>query len=385
VTRLMHLADLHLGLVTHSRPDPKTGLPSALLSGAHCWNAAVQTALDAEVDAVIVAGDIFHDRNPSAAAMVIFAQGLQKLTRANVDVLIVVGNHDRAPHPGQHSVLESFDSPSSRIVVSTDPGIIALGSLKVATLPSVSRHQLMATYPMYLRGEADQQLMDGLCRILAAFRAENPDILTGHWPVQGAVLGNEKDIAIVPEPVIPLAELDGPWQYMALGHIHGRQTLLPGRYPIGHYSGSIDRVNFGEEDDWKGGVLVELGPEGGQISTTFFDTPARRFLTLSLADYTRELADLEGAIVRIKDRVTEEQAGQIDKTAIARDLEALGAESVVFAIDVERKDRRRAEAVTESLTPLVALDEYFANREVPEDRRTDLRELAAGLLQEVGP
>lgn len=369
MTRILHVADTHFGMVTHSRPDPKTGLPSRLLDVARCWDAAVDIALDREVDAVIVAGDVFHSPSPDAASLNLFAKGLRELQRVKTPTLLIAGNHDRAPHPNQRSVLELFRW--SAVHVATEPKVVELGDIRVACLPSVSRHQLMALYPELSRSEADERLVELLVRIVGELRSFQPHVLTGHWPVQGAILGNEKDIAIVPEPVIPLAELEGPWSYVALGHIHKRQTLVAGETVVA-YSGSIDRMNFGEEHEDKAAVEVDLDTKTIQP----YKLPARRFMALNFHDQGDEGWDVEGAIVRVQD-VPAEEAPQLAKL-----LYAGGAHVVRIETRVNHVIAPRSERLTEALGPMDALEEFLAVRDVAEEDRPALRDLAKQLMEE---
>lgn len=384
--RILHVADLHQGLVTHSRPDPKTGIPSALLNVAKCWKRVVEIARERRVSALIVAGDVFHDRNPDADSIALFAEGLAELDADEIPTLIIAGNHDRAPHPGRRSVLEAFNSRRGMfedVVVSVKPELVQVGDLTVATLPSVSRHQLMADDWSRSRTKADEDLVDGLCRILGMFRTQDVDVVVGHWPVQGAILGNEKDIAIVPEPVIPLAELDGPWKYVAMGHIHRAQEFRPGATTVGAYSGSVDRLNFGEEKEPKECVEVDLDPSGGIVALQDHELPARRFYTIEVlqdgSDYLGYEGDVEGKIVRVLNC----PPGTVD--SFRKVLFENGAELVYVQPRQEKQERRRAADVTEASTPLKAFEQWLDMREVPDSDRSRLRTLGTQLIEEVRP
>ena len=86
-------------------------------------------------------------------------------------------------------------------------------------------------------------------------------VLAGHLNVEGADLGrglfrlHERDDVTLPAPDLPVA-----FDYIALGHIHKAQCLR-GQEHV-RYAGSLDRLDFGERDESKGVVLVEIGPDG---------------------------------------------------------------------------------------------------------------------------
>src|SRR5207249_4634654 len=93
------------------------------------------------------------------------------------------------------------------------------------------------------------------------------------------------------------------WAYVALGHIHLPQALN-GRLHV-RYTGSLDRLDFGETHDGHGVLLVEIGPAGLVREPECLPIPATPFHTIALADPEAELPRLvdhpgrEAAIVRV--------------------------------------------------------------------------------------
>lgn len=381
--KLLHVADLHQGLQTWSWPDPATGIPSRILDVAAAWRWACERAIEHDVDALVVAGDVFHHPNPDATSLALFAQGLQ-LLRWEVPVLIIPGNHDRAPHPGRPSVLEAFHLDEEIVTdeisrgrrtggvqVVTRPGVVEVNGILFACLPSVSRHQLMGGAERLVL-QADEDLVEGLRRIVAAL-ASGPggDVLVGHWSVAGSVLGGETDIAITEEPMLDPVDLEGPWSYVAFGHIHRAQEIGT----LGAYAGSIDRMNFGEENYTPGVWLVELDSNPSPEATAkFLPSPARRFITLDVEADGNDV-DVEGAIVRVRN-VPERSTAEVRAS-----LRAAGA--ALVRLEVAREDRppTRVAAAAEVPGPLEALDLYLAQRDVDEDRRPRIRERARELVE----
>ena len=74
---------------------------------------------------------------------------------------------------------------------------------------------------------------------------------------------------------------DGPWDYVALGHIHMHQNLNVEGYPAVVYSGSLERIDFGEEREVEGFYWVQLTK--GQATWQFVEVAARPFITLAVA------------------------------------------------------------------------------------------------------
>src|SRR5690242_11800997 len=93
---------------------------------------------------------------------------------------------------------------------------------------------------------------------------DTPTILLGHFWASGATLSHwQKGYFDVNEPQVPVSALTNPaFDYVALGHIHKFQDLNKSGQPHVVYCGSPDRIDFGERDEEKGFVLVELRKGG---------------------------------------------------------------------------------------------------------------------------
>jgi exonuclease SbcD len=195
---------------------------------------------------------------------------------------------------------------------------------------------------------------------------------------------------VLPKSFVALPGVD----YVAMGHIHKHQSL--GNHPPVVYPGSIERIDFGEEHEDKGCVLVEL--EKGATSWRFHKLAARPFVTVDVdvrnspepqARITTaiEKHTLAGAVVRVKVDATSEQAVLLRTDDIQAQLEAAGAFYIAaIAIEVERTHRGRlADAehdLLNGLTPRRALELYLRSKNTPEDRLAVLLAAADELFAE---
>src|SRR5512136_37689 len=92
--RLLHFADLHIGMENYGRVDPATGLSTRLADFLAVLDQVVEYALSNEVDLVVFAGDAYKTRDPNPTHQREFAKRIRRLTDAGLPVFLLLGNHD---------------------------------------------------------------------------------------------------------------------------------------------------------------------------------------------------------------------------------------------------------------------------------------------------
>ena len=175
-----------------------------------------------------------------------------------------------------------------------------------------------------------------------------------------------------------------------MGHIHKHQDMNKSGYPGVVYSGSLERIDFGEEDERKGFVWIEATRSGTRWE--FVPMAVRRFVTIN-ADATNdgetpteavlraiERHDVTDAIVRVRVKLLQAQ-----ETALKpREIEAALTNAHLIAgiaKDIQRDARSRMGVENpETLTPTEALDRFFISKGVPRDRIDDLMKAAKELM-----
>ena len=242
-------------------------------------------------------------------------------------------------------------------------------------------------------------LQENLAAILSdladeADQFDMPRILTGHFTISGAVQGSERGIMLGRDVMVDLATMADPrWDYVAMGHVHKHQNLTAQRQaaPPVVYSGSMERIDFGEEGDPKGFCWVEL--ERGAAAWQFVRLEARPFVTLRAdlresRDPTAELLKLidkhklEGAVVRLMVQVTPQNEASLSEIAVRDALRRADVYHVAgLRKDVDQPDRARLGANPEGLTPEQLLERYLLSKEIPEPRRAELMEAAQSIFE----
>ncbi len=329
----LHIADTHIGVETYGRLDPATGLNTRVQDFTNCLTFAFDAAIEREVDFVIFAGDAYKSCDPSATHQRELARCVQSISEAGIPLIIVVGNHDSPVAFGKANSVDIFTTLATEGVHVADTDCIIdlqtrSGLVQIACLPWLHRSHLLAAEEFKDLNEAEVQqhlqrlgarMIEGLA---SRVDTNTPVILAAHVAVADALLsGSERTAVIGRDPVFLTSTLaQKAFDYVALGHIHRHQDMNPAASPPVVYSGSIDRIDFGEESEPKGCCFVSIDQTGpGKPKSTTFEfltTPARPFKTIrvdvSNSDDATELIiaelarhDLRENIVRIIYRPTQ--------------------------------------------------------------------------------
>src|SRR5690554_296040 len=106
--KILHTADIHLGITTYGRVDPSTGLNTRLQDFRRAFEFMVEQALAEDVDLFLFCGDAFRNPDPSPTEQTIFAECLQPLTERGIPIVLLVGNHDHPVTFGRASSIDIF-------------------------------------------------------------------------------------------------------------------------------------------------------------------------------------------------------------------------------------------------------------------------------------
>jgi exonuclease SbcD len=407
--KILHFADLHLGVESYGHLDPATGLSSRLLDFLAVFDQVVDYALTNKVDLVLFCGDAYKSREPTPTQQREFAKRINRLASSGISVFLLVGNHDLPTAIGKATTTEIFDTLAIRnVYVSSRPDIYRIetksGSVQVASLPWPRRGLLLSKEETKNLdfNQIKQKLEEALTRIIGAHAAKLdpalPAILAAHVWVTGAKAGSEKMITIGQDHTLLPGNVANPaFDYIALGHIHKHQVISTN--PPAVYAGSLERLDFSEEADEKGFYIVEIEPDREvgkrRVSFAFHPVQARRFLTMNVnleagdtdptATVLRAIAPqaekVKDAIVRLQLSLPEEAQGLVRDSDLRNALKE--AYYVTIAREIKQTARLRLGNWTaEELTPLDALKTYLATKKVPPDRAKVLLEYGERLIRD---
>ena len=293
--RLLHTSDWHLGrwlmtvsLVEHQR--------DFLI-----WLADV--AREREVDAILVSGDVYDRAVPSVDAVRLLEAGLVELVRA-CPVILISGNHDSPTRLGfGGELLEAVNihlrSSVADIGRAVELTTRAGGSVVVYGVPylepEVTRAELGAekSHESVLIAAMDIVRADLVARRRDADANGLPaprGVAMAHAFITGGEPSDsERDVSVGGIADAPAAVFHGV-DYVALGHLHGPQTIATDGGTTVRYSGSPMAYSFSEERHLKSVTLVEIDADGG-VTTEALPTPVPRPLQTLSGDIDALLSD----------------------------------------------------------------------------------------------
>ena len=255
--RILHTSDWHVGRTFHG---------ADLLAEQDAVLAHLAEVVTAQrVDVVAVAGDIYDRAVPSAEAVRVATAALSRLRDAGAQLVLTSGNHDSAARLGAFAefaaagglhLRTTIDGLREPALLEDEHGPVALYGIPYLE-PDPARHALGVPEA---RGHTGV-LTEAMRRIRADL-AEQPAgtrsvVLAHAFVTGGAGSDSERTIAVGGVEQVPGTVFDGV-DYVALGHLHGPQTLAPHL----RYSGSPLAYSFSEATQRKSAWLVDLGADG---------------------------------------------------------------------------------------------------------------------------
>ncbi|MTJ49619.1 exonuclease subunit SbcD [Dolichospermum sp. UHCC 0259] len=401
--KILHLSDIHIGSgFCHGRVNPATGLNTRLEDFVQTLSLCIDRAIADHVDLVLFGGDAFPNATPAPYVQEAFANQFRRLVDADIPTVLLVGNHD------QHS--QGLGGASLNIYRTLGvPGFVVgdtltthristqKGDVQIITLPWLTRSTLMTRQETQgsSLAEVNQLLTDRLEVVIEGeirrLDPHLPTVLLAHLMADNATLGAERLLAVGKGFTLPLSLLTRPcFDYVALGHVHKHQNLNKSNDPPVIYPGSIERVDFSEEKEDKGYVMIDL--EKGKADWEFCPLPVRIFRTIEIDlskqdDPQKALLkaitkyDIQDNVVRLIYKLKSEQLDLIDNSSLHQALSIAHTYTIQAELVSQLAKPRIPElTASSSIDPMSALQTYLNNREDLQEIMPSMLEAAQNLL-----
>ncbi len=401
--KIIHTSDWHLGQFFYSRSRAKEH--QAFLD----WLLS-QITLH-QVNALIVAGDIFDTGSPPSYAREMYNQFIVELQKTGCQLVILAGNHDSVAVLNESRAL--LACLNTRVIASASPDVddqlVVLNDAQdrpaaiVCAIPYLRPRDIQLSQAGLNSQQKQQNLLQAIAGhyrhcYQAALRLREtlgspalPIIATGHLTALGVSKSDSvRDIYIGTLDAFPASAFP-PADYIALGHIHRPQQV--GGQPHIRYSGSPIALSFDESATEKSVCLVEFSPQSAPVITPLPVPCVQPLKTLkgSLADIEQQLASLtpltDGTPVWLDIEVTQQEYLSDLQQRIETLTEGRPAEVLLLRRSrtgaARGIDRENNETLSELTAEEVFLRRLSREEALPEEEQQRLLTLFLQTLEQV--
>ncbi|MDE7041926.1 MAG: exonuclease SbcCD subunit D [Oscillospiraceae bacterium] len=291
--KLIHLSDLHLGKRVNDFP--------MLEDQAYILDRVLEIAGEEQPDAVLIAGDVYDKTVPSAEAVALLDDFLVKLADRSLPVLLISGNHDS---PERLAFANRLMEGRGVYIAPVYHGEVSPVTLEDDRGP-VDFWLLPFLKPAHIRRFFPEEGVESFTDAMAcAIRHMSLDparrnVLVTHQFVTGAARCESEEVSVGGADNVD-ASVFAPFDYVALGHLHGPQNVGGERI---RYCGTPLKYSFSEAGHQKSVTIVELGEKGSLEVRTVPLLPQR------------DMVELRGSFAQLK---SQEFYGQVDRDAYVR-------------------------------------------------------------------
>ena len=377
--RIIHTADWHLGQFFYSKI--RAAEHQAFLN----WLLA--QIIEHQVDALIVAGDLFDTGSPPSYAREMFNRFVVALQPSGCQLVVLAGNHDSVATLNESR--ELLACLNTRVITSATPQaeqqVLTLqqrdgtpGALLCA-IPYLRPRDILRSQAGQSGREKQISLLEAIqqhyqqCYAAAlAQRADQPlpIIATGHLTTVGVTKSDSvRDIYIGTLDAFP-AQAFPPVDYIALGHIHRAQRIADSEHI--RYSGSPIPLSFDELGREKSVFLLDFSHQLESVTAlTIPQFQPMQMLKGSMAEIEQQLAQFtasdSGLPVWLDIEITTQEYLSDLQRRIEQLTEALPVEVLLVRRSREQRQRRLTRMDNETLSEL-QVEEVFARRLAVEEQ-----------------
>jgi exonuclease SbcD len=335
MTIAIFLGDPHLGKGTNiGKAGIGATLNSRIADQLTLLDWTLDRAIEYHADHIIITGDVFEDPKPHPALIAMFMSWLKKCQVYDINVHIIIGNHDILRsgfiYTSPLDIISEADLEKIHIYKEIDT--VTIGTSAFTFVPYRDRKSFSVASNI----EAISMVRDSLVYELASIPSTYQKVLIGHLAIEGSIpVGDEID-DIANELFCPLNMFQG-YDYVWMGHVHKPQVMQ--KFPHIAHIGSMDISNFGETDQKKFIIIFDCSSSKHSWTTELLPTRPLKKLSIVIpkdtddtTDYVlkelKKVGDWDRSIVRVDVSLATPELKSINKSSIEQYLSAQGAFSV---------------------------------------------------------
>lgn len=381
IMKIAHLSDLHLGKRVNGFP--------MLEDQKHILSQILQHIDEINPQAIVIAGDVYDKSVPAAEAVELLDEFLCELANRALHVFVVSGNHDSVERlafasrliegSGVH-IARVYDGQVKPIVLQDENGPVnfyMMPFVKPFVVKERFPEENIGTYTDALAVAVKQMDINEEERNLLVAH----QFVTGIKGVAGVLRSDSEDISVGGLDNVDASVL-APFDYVALGHIHGPQNI--DGYDHIRYCGSPLKYSFSETKHKKSLTVVDFGPKGEVNISTIPLTPKH------------DMREIRGTYEELTDRRTYDGTTTDDylHVTLTDELEVVDALAKlrtiypnIMILDYDNNRTRNSKVVTStadmSKSPMEIISEFFKARNNDADMTDEQRTYIQTLIDKI--
>lgn len=390
--RIGIIGDTHFGASYNlGKIDPTTQHNSRLLDFSNTFDSIISRFLSMDVTTVVLTGDIFETRHPTSAQLNAFSRCMRQAVESGLEMHIVVGNHDQQRIIDTTTVDIYDELKLSNVFIYPEMSVYTKDSVNIITMPYRDRRMLQAD----TNSGAIQMLRENLNEVahgLSGFK-----LVVGHMMLDRTDIQDNPDGFSINELILPHDMFNG-MDMVVMGHVHRHSVISPGT-PTIIYSGSMEKVSFGEKDHKKVSLVIDTENETVDI----VPSKVRNLYEISLnydngKNYNQKIndavmkdidefanaTDLTGSVVKLTIRLSELDNYHLNQIQIREHLLDKNIDNFFGLTPIVARDRQlRNKEITEDVSPQKAMDSYIDELQESDVVKRKLRKGAHEIISEV--
>lgn len=386
------IGDTHFGASYNlGKIDPATQHNSRLLDFSKTFDSIIDKFIDKGVELVVLTGDIFETRHPTSAQLNAFSRCVRRAVEKGLDIRIVVGNHDQQRSIDTTTVDIYNELKLEHVTVYPEMTSFKVGDVNIIAMPYRDRRMLGAdtnSGAIQMLRERLDEIVDGM----SGFK-----LLVGHLMLEKTSGEDNPDGFSINELILP-HDMFGKLDMVVMGHVH-RHSIVSKSTPTIIYSGSMERVSFGEKDHKKVTLVVDTVAQSVEIIPTnvrnlnelFFDYDGEKLhkhaindIILKDIDEFCASTDIKDAVVKVVIKLSEHDQYFLNQQKIKEHLLGKGIDYFYGIQTITTRSRQlRNKEITEDVSGLKAMETFISGLIEPEPVKNRLHKYAREIILEV--
>lgn len=350
--KICTFSDFHLGVTTYGTIDAKTGLNTRVINALESLDSMINYCITNKIEYIIFAGDMYKNNLPSPTLQRELNVRIKRATEHGIKLYIQSGNHDVSPTETAKCPMDPFSTLGVQNIEHTrfEKAYMINPNLRVLILPTYCNQE---------------QISD----ILDKYNDDIRTIVVGHLTVLGAKLNDwllEQSENAISAKVFERKNICA----VVLGHLHKHQIL--NQSPLIYYTGSLQRIDFTEEFQEKGFVVLDINET---VDYEFVEVKSQEFFTINvdIRDKTDEMEYITALLEESKSKIQDSifrltmhlnKSNNINDDILVKQIKSYGVKSIAsIQKNIDRTDSIRNVLLNETITEEKALELYFENNE----------------------